>query len=404
MTKYKIELVLLSHSIFTPLSENNMKFKPLKPFLFSSFFLLYGMNCQAKIDLLNTPSVPSDLATQSITTAVVKTTNKDLLIVGERGHILNWQSEKQYNQETSPVSLLLTDVIILSDGTKLAIGHDGAIISSPKGTDDWHKIFDGFKLIKFKAALLERQIIATKKSIALLDDEDEIEEATYALEDLEFALEDIPNTEKTGPNLPLLSAIQAANGTIIVTGAYGTLLISNDLGKTWQLSDDLLNNPTSFHLNSIARDNDSIYIAGEQGSVFKSLDNGTSWQSINTPYNGSLFGVLAQKNSTNLVTFGLKGNYFISNDKGANWTHYISENKATLLGGHIAANGDVILVGHGGTVFQFNTKTPNKTSLDIEPSGSSLSAVSIMNDQLILVGQVGITSVSNSFDNKGVSQ
>jgi len=376
-----------------------MKVLSLKPFLFSSFLLLYGVTCQAKIELLNTASIPSNLATTSITTAVTKMTNKDLLIVGERGHILNWQSKSHYNQETSPVSLLLTDVIILSNGTKVAIGHDGAIISSPKGADDWHKIFDGFKLIKLKAALLERQIIAAKESIELLDDEDEIEEATYALEDLEYALEDIPNTEKSGPNLPLLSAIQAANGTIIVTGAYGTLLISNDLGETWLLSDDLLNNPNSFHLNSIASDNDSVYIAGEQGGVFKSLDNGTSWQSINTPYNGSLFGVLAQKNSANLVTFGLKGNYFVSNDKGTHWAHYVSENKATLLGGHIAENGDVVLVGHGGTILKFNTETPNKTSLVIEPSGSALSAVSIMNNQLILVGQFGITSIDNSESN-----
>ncbi len=381
-----------------------MKFKPLKPFIFSSFFLLYGMNCQAKIELLNTASVPSDLATQSITTALVKTTNKDLLIVGERGHILNWQSESHYNQEISPVSLLLTDVIVLSNGTKLAVGHDGAIISSPKDADDWHKVFDGFKLIKFKAVLLEKQVVALKKSIETLDDEDEIEEASFALEDLEFALEDALNAVEAGPNLPLLSATQTANGTVMVTGAYGTLLVSNDLGETWKLSDDLLNNPDKLHLNSITSNNNIAYIAGEQGSVFKSLDNGSSWQSINTPYNGSMFGILAQKNSTNLVTFGLKGNYFVSTDQGDHWTHYISDNKATLLGGHIAENGDVVLVGHGGTIFQFNTETPNKTDLSIDPSGSALSAVSIMNDQLIVVGQFGITSIGNLSDNKGVSQ
>jgi len=381
-----------------------MKFKPLKPFIFSSFFLLYGINCQAKIELLNTASVPSDLATKSITTALTKTTDKNLLIVGERGHILNWKSENLHTQETSPVSLLLTDVIVLSNGTKLAVGHDGAIISSPKGADDWSKVFDGFKLIKLKASLLEKQIVELKKNIAILDDEDEIEEASFALEDLEFSLEDALNTENSGPNLPLMSAVQTGNSTVIVTGAYGTLLISSDLGRTWRLSDDLLNNPEKLHLNSITSDNHIVYIAGEQGYAFKSLDNGNSWKSIKTPYNGSMFGILAQKKSTNLVTFGLKGNYFVSNDQGEHWTHYISENKATLLGGHITENGDVTLVGHGGTIFQFNTQTPNKTSLSIEPSGSALSGVSVMNDQLILVGQFGITSVGNSFYNKGASQ
>jgi len=385
-----------------------MKFQPLKSFLFSSFFVLYGINCQAKVELLNTASIPSKLATTSITTALTQSTNKGLLVVGERGHIINWQSKHQYNQEISPVSLLLTDITVLSNGTKLAVGHDGAIISSPKDSDTWHKLFNGFELIKLKAALLKKQILIVKENIKALDDEDEIEEAAFALEDLEFALEDTQNSKETGPNLPLLSVTQTSSDTIMVTGAYGTLLVSNDLGQTWLLSDDLLNNPEKYHLNSIVSENNMTYIAGEQGSVFKSLNNGRSWQSINTPYNGSMFGILAQKNSTNLVTFGLKGNYFVSNDQGEHWKSYLSENKATLLGGNIAENGDVVLVGHGGTVLQFNINTPSKTNLVKHPSGSALSAVSKMNDQLILVGQFGITSIDSSTgnlpDNKGVSQ
>ncbi|MBL0709983.1 MAG: sialidase [Colwellia sp.] len=357
---------------------------------------------------MNTASIPSKLATTSITTALTQSTNKGLLVVGERGHIINWQSKHQYNQEISPVSLLLTDITVLSNGTKLAVGHDGAIISSPKDSDTWHKLFNGFGLIKLKAALLKKQILIVKENIKALDDEDEIEEAAFALEDLEFALEDTQNSEETGPNLPLLSVTQTSSDTIMVTGAYGTLLVSNDLGQTWLLSDNLLNNPEKYHLNSIVSENNMTYIAGEQGSVFKSLNNGRSWQSINTPYNGSMFGILAQKNSTNLVTFGLKGNYFVSNDQGEHWKSYLSENKATLLGGNIAENGDVVLVGHGGTVLQFNINTPSKTNLVKHPSGSALSAVSKMNDQLILVGQFGITSIDSSTgnlpDNKGVSQ
>lgn len=381
-----------------------MRFYTPKHFVFSAFFLLYSVCCQAKIELLETTSIPSDLVSISITTSLTKGSNEGVLTVGERGHILNWQSQNNYHQEISPVSLLLTDVIVLSNGNKLAIGHDGAIISSPKNTDIWHKLFDGFKLTKLKIALLEKQIALANKIIASLTDENEIEDASFALEDLEFALEDVQNTESTGPNLPLLSVTQTKSGSIIVTGAYGTLLKSTDLGKTWKLSDDLLNNPDKYHLNSITSDNERTYIVGEQGLAYTSKDNGNSWQSISTPYNGSLFGILSQKKSTNLITFGLKGNYFISNDQGKNWQHYISENRATLLGGHIKDNGDVVLVGHGGTIIKLNINTPNKTILIKHPSGSAFSAVTVMNVQLILVGQFGIVALDDSVDNKGVTQ
>jgi len=389
-----------------------MRFHTPTPFIFSAFFLFYGIACQAKIELLETASIQSSLVSKNIITSLTKSTDESVLAVGERGHILNWQSQNQHNQEVSPVSLLLTDVIILSNGVKLAIGHDGAIISSQKNTNTWYKLFDGFKLIKLKIALLEKQIVLAKKNIESLSDEDEIEDASFALEDLEFALEDAQNTENTGPNLPLLSVTQTKNRSIIVTGAYGTLLISTDLGKTWQLSDDFLNNPDKYHLNSITSDNNRTYIVGEQGIAYTSQDNGNSWQSINTPYNGSLFGILSQKNSTKLIAFGLKGNYFISNDQGEHWEHFTSKNRATLLGGHIKENGDVILVGHGGTILKLNINTPNRTSLMKHPSGSAFSAVTVMNDQLILGGQFGIFSLDNSIENpfdnsvddKGVSQ
>ncbi len=384
-----------------------MRFHTPKPFIFSAFFLLYGVCCQAKIELLNTSSVPSDLVSTSIITSLTKNSDESLLVVGERGHIVSWQSPSKYSQEISPASLLLTDVIVLSSGAKLAIGHDGVIIFSQNNTNTWYKLFDGFKLIKLKIALLEKQIVLAKKNIENLSDEDEIEDASFALEDLEFALEDVQNAESTGPNLPLLSVTQSKSDAIIATGAYGTLLISTDLGKTWKLSDDLLNNPDKYHLNSITSDNDRTYIVGERGLAYASQDNGNSWQSINTPYNGSLFGILSQKKSTNLITFGLKGNYFISSDQGEHWQHYISENRATLLGGHINENGDVVLVGHGGTILKLNINTPNKTNLIKHPSGSAFSAVTIMNDQLILGGQFGIVSLDNSvgnpLDNKGVS-
>ncbi len=377
-------------------------------YLFFTFFLFYGANCQATIELLNTPSSISHLAPKSIITSLVNISNDHVLAVGERGHILNWQSTNQYQQTISPVSLLLTDIIILSNGSKLAVGHDGAIISAKENSTTWMKLFDGFELTELKITLLKKQIISFKKNIETLTDEDEVEEASYALEDLAFSLEDAEATKKSGPTLPLLSVTQTKNGNIIAVGAYGTLLKSSDLGKTWLLLDNALNNLDKYHLNNIITDeNNTTYIVGEHGTVYRSINDGLTWKSINVPYNGSLFGILNQKGTTNLITFGLKGNYFISTDQGEHWQHFVSSNKATLLAGFIKDNGDITLVGHGGSIVKLNINTPEKSTLTKHTSGAALSAVTVMNDQLILAGQFGIFSL-NSFSqdqdsNKGAS-
>ena len=148
-------------------------------YLLFVFFLFYGTNCQARIELLNTNSSFSHLAPKSIITSLANRSNNKVLAVGERGHILNWKSPGDYKQEISPVALLLTDVIILSDGTKLAVGHDGAIISAKENSMDWIKLFDGFELINLKIGLIKKRIRAFKKTIETITDTDALEEADF---------------------------------------------------------------------------------------------------------------------------------------------------------------------------------------------------------------------------------
>lgn len=44
------------------------------------------------------------------------------MAVGERGHILTWTDMDNWQQQNVPVSLTLTDMTILDDGTKFAVG------------------------------------------------------------------------------------------------------------------------------------------------------------------------------------------------------------------------------------------------------------------------------------------
>lgn len=365
-----------------------------KYYIITIVYSLFSFNCLAKVELLETKSMLTSLATKSVLTSLTKKNSHNILVVGEHGLIINWQNKNNFKQEISPVSVPFTDITILPNGLEIAVGHDGAIITHKNNSENWTKSFDGFQLNDFKITSQKQQIEIFKKKIASITNEDEKEEAEYTLEDLQYSLEDMEGTKETGPTLPLLSVTHTIDNKIIATGAYGTLLISDDLAHSWRLIDTLLDNPDNFHLNDIiSTDKGYLYIVGENGIGFKSVDNSESWVSMDIPYNGSLFGIISQENSPNLIAFGLQGNYFTSSDNGLTWQRHNIGNSASILGGDITKNGDVYLVGHGGLIINFNTDTPTKRLITNHVSGSAFSDIIIDNNILILAGQFGITSL-----------
>ena len=96
--------------------------------------LLITTGLKASIDVLNKPAIASKLAEKSVLIDLVKN-NDHIIAVGERGHVITWRSAGQWQQEKVPVSVLLTAVTVLSDGTKVAVGHDSAIIVCPPDSD-----------------------------------------------------------------------------------------------------------------------------------------------------------------------------------------------------------------------------------------------------------------------------
>jgi len=355
---------------------------------------------QAKsaLSLLELPSRESSLASKSVLMAMTPSSGV-ILAVGERGHIINWQSDDNWQQQQSPVSVSITEATILSDGSKIAVGHDGVILKADAESTTWRKVFTGAEITKLKIALMQKQHEALQQIIIKTQDEDELEELTYQLDDLAFFIEEGQLELESGPNKPLLSVTRTSNDTLIASGAYGTLLISKDKGETWQLISDKLDNPESFHLNSvISTSNDQLYIVGENGTAFHSDNLGQTWSAMTLPYSGSLFGIIANVDSTNksndkpqLVAFGLQGNLMISLDGGTNWQHKKLPTSASLLGGSFSKQGSAYLVGHGGIVVNFIPSNLASLNIKKHPSGAALSSVLVKGNALILAGQFGIS-------------
>ena len=369
-----------------------------------SFFNVAQANSSS--DLLNSPATNSALATKSVLMAMTPN-NDDILVVGERGHIINWQNDTDWQQQQSPVSVAITDVTILSDGSKIAVGHDGVILKVDSNSTTWRKVFTGKEITQFKILQLKQQYQSLEQVILNTQDEDELEELTYQLDDISFALEDNQLALKSGSNKPLLSVTSTSNDILFATGAYGILLNSNDKGESWQLVSNQLENPDSYHLNAvIASDDDQLYIVGENGTGFHSTDLGQTWSVMTLPYSGSLFGILASpittvtssadnlhsmQNKMQLVAFGLQGNIMVSLDGGGQWQQTKLLSNTSLLGGSFSKQGKVFLVGHGGVIVSFEPE--NLTSLEIKkhPSGAALSSILVKDDSLILAGQFGIS-------------
>lgn len=368
-----------------------------------SFFNVAQANSSS--DLLELPAKASALANKSVLMAM--TPNNDaILVVGERGHIINWQNDDSWQQQQSPVSVAITDVTILSDGSKIAVGHDGVILKVDSNSTTWRKVFTGKEITQFKITQLKQQYQSLEQVILKTQDEDELEELTYQLDDLAFAIEDNQLELKSGPNKPLLSVARTSNDTLFATGAYGILLSSNDTGETWQLVSNQLDNPDSFHLNAvIATSDDQLYIVGENGTGFYSTNIGQTWSVMTLPYSGSLFGILANtvvhtsstddtdstKNKTQLVAFGLQGNIMVSLDGGGHWQHNKLPSSTSLLGGNFSKQGNAYLVGHGGVIVSFDPENLATLNIKKHPSGAALSSVVVKENSLILAGQFGIS-------------
>ncbi|MGB0936521.1 MAG: WD40/YVTN/BNR-like repeat-containing protein [Colwellia sp.] len=344
-----------------------------------------------QVELLDLPAYKSKLASKSIVMSLTST--KDgVLVVGERGHILLWNGDDNWQQQTVPVSVAITNATTLSDGSKIAVGHDSVILKSDSTSNEWVKVFTGWELTDLKIAAMQVQQVALEKVIENTSDEDELDELTYQLDDIIFGIEDAELEKTAGPNQPLLSVVSTKDDTLFAVGAYGLFLTSKDKGKTWQFISNRLENPDKFHLNDIIYTADNhLFIVGENGLGFHSSNNGDDWELIDMPYTGSIFGIISNPNAPEeLVAFGLQGNIMVSSNRGKSWDDEKLPTSASFLGGTFLASGQAVVVGHGGRVVSLYVNDLAGLKVQQHPSGAAFSSVLEQNQYLVLGGQYGV--------------
>lgn len=262
--------------------------------------------------------------------AVARAGNR-LVAVGLRGRIVVSDDQgESWRQASVPVQSDLTAVHFPTAERGWAVGHEGVILYSEDSGSTWRKQIDGRDAARLLAPYYKEKITAGEENYS-----------TY-LEQL------LLNTE-AGPVLPYLGVHFEDERNGYAVGAFGLIVRTEDGGKTWMPWMHKIDNQDFFNLNEIRKVDSDLYIVGEQGSVFRLNRDSKSFDGFKTSYTGSLFGLTG--NERNLVVFGLRGNAFISNDRGESWARLESDIEDAFVAGATSDDGNsVILVTSGGRI------------------------------------------------------
>lgn len=253
----------------------------------------------------------------------VTTAGKRLIAVGERGHIIySDDNGVKWELATVPVNCLLTAVSFPTELKGWAVGHDGIILHSEDGGKIWSKQLDGVLVDKLAITSARERLEAFK--IGMESAGEEVRESMEReLEELEYQLERSMGASKEGGWKPFLDVLFLDEENGIAAGAFGIIFGTHDGGATWEPWMDRMPNPFGYHYYGIAHNGHALLIAGEAGTLYRSMNKGTTWNIIDSPYEGSFFGILATDNSDDkkslTIVYGMRGTVFVSTDLGDSW-------------------------------------------------------------------------------------
>ncbi|MGB4076014.1 WD40/YVTN/BNR-like repeat-containing protein [Pseudomonas sp.] len=326
------------------------------------------------IDVLDLPAKPSALASRSPLLDLAQA-GKRLVAVGQRGHIVySDDAGKAWQQAAVPVSSDLSAVHFPSAEQGWAVGNDGVVLHSSDAGMTWNKQLDG------------RQVgeLVLKHYSALASAEPANEQwATLAAEGQRLIEE--------GADKPLLDVWFANDQLGYVIGVFNLILRTTDGGQSWTPFQDRTDNPQGLHLNAIAFTGDALYIAGEQGLLRKWDASLERFIALETPYEGSYFGIVGQPGE--VLAYGLRGHVFRSTDGGYSWAQLdsglqVSISTALLDGSGryrlFSQAGHMLLSGAGNSPLQLVAQTAQSPV-----AGAALGS----NGELALVGSRGVRTL-----------
>lgn len=326
------------------------------------------------VDVLDMPAKSSALAVRSPLLDLAHAGQR-LVAVGQRGHILYSDDNGQrWQQADVPVSCDLNAVYFPTAEQGWAVGNDGVVLHSSDSGATWSKQLDGRQIgdLMFKHY--------TALAVAEPDNEQWV---VLAAEGQRLAEE--------GADKPFLDVWFANDKLGYVVGMFNLILRTEDGGRSWTPFQDRADNPQGFHLNAIASTGDALYIVGEQGLVLKWDDPHQRFAALNTPYQGSYFGVVGQPGE--VFVYGLRGHVFRSTDGGANWARLDSGLQISISAALLDSRGRYRMFTQAGHML-LTDESNQKLQLAAQTGQSPIAGATLASDgALVLVGSRGVRAL-----------
>lgn len=363
----KIKMAYCMHKttfINVPAPRSTMQYCALLVGLLSTLFFSNATLANNKDKLETRFSVMSMKAAESLLVDAVNINGK-LVVVGARGHILVSKDDgRSWKQAKVPTQNLITGVYFASSDYGWAVGHEAVILHTTDGGDSWN--------FQYGAPFLPPGT-------------EGVDEIPYE----EMTDDDFLAMNRAGS--PLLDVWFKNEKEGFAIGAYGYFLHTDNGGETWEDWSKRLGNVDGWHLNAIgSSDGNLIYVAGEKGVLFRSVDGGNTWEVLNSPYDGSFFGLVVGPGQDEALLFGLQGHIFRTSDRGDTWREVMTENQNGLMAGTLYGDRGVILVGNGG-VMMFSKDDGNSFVKQVTDDRASIAGiVKTKTNKLVLVGQGGV--------------
>jgi photosystem II stability/assembly factor-like uncharacterized protein len=338
-------------------------------------------------EVISAPALSSDEIRSEVLIEIASN-GQQLVAVGAHGNVIRQDSDGNWVQADVDSSVLITSVDFANAEKGWATGHHGVILTTEDGGQSWTRQLDGFQLMELEKAFYQKKVSALQAQIEKEEDPEVIGELEWQLEEAQFQISNIEVAEEEGPSKPFLDILALNEQTAFAIGAYGTFLKTTDGGANWQVISDKLENPGGYHLNAIIARGNDFFIVGEAGLLFSSDDKGENWTRLESPYRGSLFGAHLD-NADNLWIYGLRGNAYVSSDKGQSFEQVETGTGVNLSAGVSTESGDQLIVGHSGTILKVDAE------LNVEalrhPSGSVMTDIVVVNDgEWLMTGRSGL--------------
>jgi photosystem II stability/assembly factor-like uncharacterized protein len=326
------------------------------------------------VDVLDLPARSSALAVRSPLLDVASAGTR-LVAVGQRGHILySDDAGNSWQQAAVPVSSDLTAVNFPSATQGWAVGNDGVVLHSGDAGATWSKQLDG------------RQIGAL-----LVKHYGELASAEPGNERWAQLVSEGQHLVEEGADKPLLGVWFANARLGYVVGVFNLILRTEDGGQHWTPFEDRTENPQGLHLEAIASTGDALYIAGEQGLLLKWDESSQHFMAVQTPYQGSFFGVIGKPGE--VLAYGLRGHVFRSVDAGKSWSELSAGLPVNITAATLDAKGNYRLFTQAGHML---VEQAGSTTLQLVPqqgqspvAGATLAA----DGSLVLVGSRGVRAL-----------